>query len=81
MKKKSSASMAVMLLVMIYLLIPLVASIIYSVFKKWTGILPEGFSLNNYVSLFTDPNFMASVGRSIGMCIIPIVTTIIIVLI
>ena len=80
MKKKSSASMAVMLLVMIYLLIPLVASIIYSVFKKWTGILPEGFSLNNYVSLFTDPNFMASVGRSIGMCIIPIVTTIIIVL-
>ena len=59
MKKKSAGSIAVMLLVMIYLLIPLVISIIYSLFKKWTGILPEGFSIGNYASLFSDPNFLA----------------------
>ena len=80
MKKKSAGSIAVMLLVMIYLLIPLVISIIYSLFKKWTGIIPEGFSMGNYISLFTDRNFIASVGRSVAMCIIPILLTIVIVL-
>lgn len=57
MKKKSAGSVAIMLLVMIYLLIPLVISIIYSVFHKWTGVTPEGFTLHNYVDLFTDSNF------------------------
>ena len=80
MKKKSAGSIAVMLIVMIYLLIPLVISIIYSMFHKWTSILPEGFSLDNYTSLFSDANFLASVGRSIGMCIVPIILTIIVVL-
>lgn len=80
MKKKSAGSVAIMLLVMIYLLIPLVISIIYSVFHKWTGVIPEGFTLHNYVDLFTDSNFLASVGRSIAMCIIPIIVTIVIVL-
>lgn len=80
MKKKNIGSIAVMLLVMIYLLIPLVVSIIYSMFDKWTGILPEGFNLENYAILFSDPNFLATVGRTILMCIIPICLTIIIVL-
>ena len=80
MKKKSAGSVAIMLLVMIYLLIPLVISIIYSVFHKWTGVIPEGFTLHNYVYLFMDSNFLASVGRSIAMSIIPIIVTIVIVL-
>ena len=80
MKQKSAGSVAIMLLVMIYLLIPLVISIIYSVFHKWTGVIPEGFTLHNYVDLFTDSNFLASVGRSIAMSIIPIIVTIVIVL-
>ena len=80
MKKKSAGSVAIMLLVMIYLLIPLVISIIYSVFHKWTGVIPDGFTLHNYVDLFTDSNFLASVGRSIAMSIIPIIVTIVIVL-
>ena len=80
MKKKSAGSVAIMLLVLNYLLIPLVISIIYSVFHKWTGVIPEGFTLHNYVDLFTDSNFLASVGRSIAMSIIPIIVTIVIVL-
>ena len=58
MKKKSAGSVAIMLLVMIYLLIPLVISIIYSVFHKWTGVIPEGFTLHNYVDLFTDSDYI-----------------------
>ena len=80
MKKKNTSSAAVMLLVMIYLLIPLAVSVIYSMYQKWTGVLPEGFSLENYVSLFTDRNFLSAVGRSVAMCIVPILLTIVIVL-
>ena len=69
MKEKRAAPVAVMLLVMIYLLIPLAVSIVYSLFRKWTGVFPEGFRLDNYIALFTDGEFMASVGRSIAMCI------------
>ena len=39
MKKKKAGSMAVMLLILIYLLIPLVVSIIYSMFDKWNNDL------------------------------------------
>ena len=37
MKEKRTAPLAVMLVVMIYLLIPLAVSIVYSLFQKWTG--------------------------------------------
>jgi putative spermidine/putrescine transport system permease protein len=50
------------------------------VFDKWTGVVPEGFNLDNYVNLFTDSNFVATLGRTVAMCIIPIVITIVIVL-
>ena len=75
MKKKKAGSMAVMLLILIYLLIPLVVSIIYSMFDKWTGIAPEGFNLGNYATLFSDPEFLATMGRTVAMCIIPICLT------
>ncbi len=45
MKKNKAGSVAVMLLILIYLLIPLVVSIIYSMFDKWTGIAPEDLTL------------------------------------
>ena len=80
MKKKNAGSMAVMLFIMIYLLIPLIVSIIYSMFEKWTGIVPEGFNLDNYVTLFTDQKFLETIGRTVLMCIIPICLTIVIVL-
>ena len=80
MKKKTGGSMTIMIVIMIYLLIPLVVSIIYSLFEKWTDILPEGFRLDNYVTLFTDADFLASVGRSILLCVIPIIITIVVIL-
>lgn len=80
MKKRNISAAIVMILLLIYLLIPLVVSIIYSMFDKWTGIVPEGFNLDNYVTLFTDPSFLATLGRTVAMCIIPICITIVIVL-
>ena len=43
MKKQLKVSAnAVMTIVIIWLLIPLLATIIYSLFEDWTGIVPHG---------------------------------------
>lgn len=70
----------VIIIILIYLLIPLVVSIIYSLFTNWTGIVPQGFTLQTYVDLFQDKTFLASIGRTIVIAIIPIVITILLVL-
>ena len=70
----------VIIIILIYLLIPLVVSIIYSMFSNWTGIVPQGFTLQTYVDLFQDKAFLMSLGRTILIAIIPIVLTILLVL-
>ena len=55
-------------------------TIIYSLFEKWTAIVPVGFTVENYVALFADKEFLATLGRTLLLCIIPIVATIIMVL-
>lgn len=80
MKKKNIGSPLVIILIIIYLLIPLVVTIIYSVFEKWTAIVPTGFTVENYVALFADKEFLATLGRTLLLCIIPIIATIIMVL-
>ena len=42
-RKKGSA--AVMLVLIAYLLLPLIVTIVYSLFDKWTEIVPHGFSV------------------------------------
>lgn len=80
MKKKSTGSVLAIALISLYLLIPLIVTFVYSIFEKWTDIAPEGFTLSNYAALFTDPSFLACMGRSVLMCIVPILLTIVIVL-
>lgn len=80
MKKKNIGAPLIIILVLIYLLIPLVVSIIYSLFANWTGLVPVGFTVKNYVDLFTDSNFLGCLGRTVIICIFPIVATILMVL-
>ena len=80
MKKSEKGPVIVLILILIYLLIPLVVSIIYSMFSNWTGIVPKGFTLETYANLFKDKEFLASLGRTIVIAIVPIVLTIILIL-
>ena len=66
--------------VAIGLLIPLLATIIYSLFEDWTGIVPHGFTLANYQKIFTDPAFLTAMYQTVLICIIPIVITVVVVL-
>ena len=80
MKKSSRSAKIVISLVILYLLLPLAATVIYSLFEKWTGVLPQGFTLGHYIQLLTEKDFMLSLARTIIICIIPIVLTIIVIL-
>lgn len=70
----------VMTLVIIWLLIPLIATIIYSVFENWTGILPKGFTLKNYQTIFSNPKFLTALYQTLLICVVPILITILVVL-
>ena len=78
--KKSRASSTFIIIVIIYLLVPLFATLVYSIFNKWTGLLPEGFTLAHYSSLLTTKTFLLSLGRTILVCIIPIALTVVVTL-
>lgn len=80
MKKKTTGSVIVLVLIMIYMSIPLLVSVIYSLFEKWTDILPEGFRLTNYITLLTDKDFVSSIGYSVMLCVVPILITIVVIL-
>lgn len=78
--KKTGASSAFIVIIIIYLLVPLFATAIYSMFRKWTGLLPEGFTLAHYGSLLTNKAFLLTLGRTIVVCIIPIALTVVVTL-
>lgn len=80
MKKSSLSSKVVITVVIVYLLIPLVATAVYSLFNKWTGVWPEGFTLSNYVQLLTEKDFLMSLFRTVIICIVPITLTVLMVL-
>ncbi len=80
MKNRNKGAAAILVLILIYLLIPLAVSIIYSLFSNWTGIVPRGFTLEAYKNLFSDREFLASLGRTILIAIVPIVVTILLIL-
>lgn len=80
MKKKKASSVIVMVILILYLLLPLVVTIVYSLFDKWTDIVPRGFTVSSYVTLFQDPEFLLCILRTLIVCIVPIVLTTVIIL-
>lgn len=62
--------------VALYLLIPFAVTLVYSLFVEWTDILPSGFTLRNYVELFSNTTFWMSIGRTLILCIVSVIITI-----
>ena len=80
MKRTRIYANIVMTIVIIWLLIPLIATIVYSLFESWTGIVPQGFTLEAYRSIFTNSAFLTSMYQTLLVCVVPIVITILVVL-
>ena len=72
-KKKKSHVGAAIVVIIVYLMLPLVMTLIYSLFREWLDILPQGFTLGAYGELFTDPLFWAALGRTVVISILPVI--------
>lgn len=66
--------------VALYLLIPFAVTLVYSLFVEWTDILPSGFTLRNYVELFSNTTFWMSIGRTLILYIVSVIITIVLIL-
>ena len=64
----------------VYLLLPFGVTLFYSLFMGWTDILPSGFTLRNYINLFGDPEFWASIGNTLVLCAVSVLLTILLLL-
>ncbi len=69
--KKLKTNNVLMIIVAIYLLVPLVLTLIYSLFSEWTSLLPTGFTFKFYIEVLSDTLFWQSLARSVLMSVIP----------
>lgn len=77
---KKWISKIIIIVLSIYLLIPFLATFIYSLSTEWTSILPTGFTLRNYQELFSDSEFWLSVMRTLIICVVSVAVTIVLLL-
>jgi putative spermidine/putrescine transport system permease protein len=68
-------------LLIIYLLIPLIGTVLFSVAGKWDHtILPESFTLNWYIELFHDDRFFSALQRTLFLIFMSVGISIVIML-
>ncbi|RNB89705.1 ABC transporter permease subunit [Brevibacillus fluminis] len=68
----------VILVVGFYLVLPLVATFLYSISQTWANtILPTGYTLSWYEQLFSDQRFIDALGRTALICILALLLSVI----
>ena len=72
MKQKRIVSKLFLGLIMLYLIVPLFALLLYSFFTEWKGIVPSGFTFRYYRSLFTHSEFLPLVRNSLVLAVISV---------
>lgn len=73
-RKAGIGHRSLMLLLMIYLLLPLLATFIYAFAKEWQAtILPESWTLEWFQEMFRDIRFMEALWTSLYLCLISVV--------
>lgn len=54
-----------------FLLMPLIVTLIYSFVKRWTGVLPEGLTLQYYLAAVTNQSFLLGIFRGLVISALP----------
>jgi len=68
-------------LIVAILVIPIIATIAYSLSTHWGAtILPEKFTFQWYIQLLTDPRFLMAFGRSLFVCLLSLLLSIVLIL-
>jgi len=80
-KRAGIAHRLLMLLLMIYLLLPLLATCIYAFAQEWqTTVLPERWTLEWFGEMFRDLRFLESLWTSLYLCLISVAISLIVML-
>lgn len=80
MKKNKLSAKILLIIISMYLLLPFVITLIYSLFTEWITLFPKGFTIRNYTILFSDSEFWFSIGRTLIICIVSVCISIILLL-
>lgn len=73
--KRDSSPTFVIAGICFYLILPLAMTFVYSVFREWMDVLPNGFTLTFYAELFADMIFWQSLARTVIISFVPVVLT------
>lgn len=73
MKRKKKFPYVVLTLTSIFLLIPFIATLVYSFTIGWTKLLPAGWTLKYWGQAFTEPNLWPAILRGVLISIPPII--------
>lgn len=57
---------------LLYLLLPMLAPVVYSFSQMWLGLLPEGFTLAWYRRVFTDPKYLEGAWLSLRIALLAV---------
>ncbi|EOU2462661.1 ABC transporter permease [Vibrio navarrensis] len=80
-KHKGTFDQAVVTTVVGLMLIPIVATLVYSLSSRWGAtILPDGFTLDWYIKLLSDQRFLDAFGRSLFICLSALLLSVVLVL-
>lgn len=76
MKNNSLFNKIAVLLISLYLIIPLFMTVVYSLFRDFTSMIPKGFTLDFYKGLFVGgSNILSILGRTLFISILPVLIT------
>lgn len=72
-RKKKVLPYVILIIAVIFLMTPFVATLAYSFSIGWTGLVPYDWSTKYWVQALSDPNLLPSIGRGLLISIPPIV--------
>lgn len=81
MKRKAFLPRSILLIAIVYLLVPLLATLMYSLAQHWqTTVLPESWTLRWYADLLHDSRFGQALIRTIWICLVSIIVCLLVML-
>lgn len=79
--KRGILSKLIIVLIFAYLFFPIIATLLFSVATRWsTTILPEGYTLSYYKVLFSSPEFVHALVRTVNVSFATIILSILIII-
>lgn len=71
-RKKKKLPYVILILAVIFLMVPFVATLVYSFTVGWTKLLPSGWTLKYWIQAFTEPDIWPAIGRGVLISLPPI---------